>query len=52
MSRPGRTSQSEFTAEELLDFERPVVAEYTALAADLRDAVDGEVQFDEYAQIL
>ncbi|WP_267639976.1 FAD-binding and (Fe-S)-binding domain-containing protein [Haloarchaeobius amylolyticus] len=25
---------------------------YTALAADLREAVDGEVRFDEYAQVL
>jgi FAD/FMN-containing dehydrogenase/Fe-S oxidoreductase len=28
------------------------VAEYADLASDLRDAVDGEVRFDEYAQVL
>ncbi|WP_139136276.1 FAD-binding oxidoreductase, partial [Haladaptatus sp. W1] len=28
------------------------VAEYTSLASDLRDAVDGQVRFDEYSQIL
>ena len=32
--------------------EHPDVAAYTDLAADLREAVDGEVHFDEYAQVL
>jgi FAD/FMN-containing dehydrogenase/Fe-S oxidoreductase len=35
-----------------LDHDRPVVPEYRALAGDLRDRVDGEVMFDEYAQVL
>jgi FAD/FMN-containing dehydrogenase/Fe-S oxidoreductase len=30
----------------------PDAAAYADLAADLRDAVDGEVRFDEYAQVL
>ncbi|MFB6354325.1 MAG: hypothetical protein ABEJ92_09585, partial [Halobacteriales archaeon] len=30
----------------------PDVDAYAALAADLRAAVDGEVRFDEYAQLL
>ena len=32
--------------------DRPDVEEYAALAAELREHVAGEVQFDEYAQIL
>ncbi|MFC6799593.1 FAD-binding and (Fe-S)-binding domain-containing protein [Haladaptatus sp. DYSN1] len=32
--------------------ERPDIAEYQSLAADLREVVDGGVEFDEYAQIL
>ncbi len=32
--------------------EHPDVAEYAALASDLRDAVEGAVRFDEYAQVL
>jgi len=32
--------------------DRPDAAAYADLAADLRAAVDGEVQFDEYAQVL
>ena len=32
--------------------ERPDVEEYAALAADLRERVSGEVQFDEYSQVL
>jgi len=32
--------------------DRPDVEAYAALASDLRGRVDGEVQFDEYAQVL
>ena len=35
-----------------LGHERPDVPAYRALAADLRERVVGEVQFDEYAQVL
>jgi len=35
-----------------LGHDRPDVAAYRALATDLRDAVDGGVEFDEYAQVL
>jgi FAD/FMN-containing dehydrogenase/Fe-S oxidoreductase len=35
-----------------LGHEHPDVAEYTALAADLRERVAGDVRFDEYAQVL
>ncbi len=35
-----------------LDHERPDVPAYRALASELRDRVAGEVQFDEYAQVL
>jgi FAD/FMN-containing dehydrogenase/Fe-S oxidoreductase len=35
-----------------LGFEHPDVAEYATLATDLKDAIEGEVRFDEYAQIL
>ena len=35
-----------------LDLDRPDVEQYAALASDLRDRVDGDVMFDEYAQIL
>ena len=40
------------TSVESLDVDRPDVEEYAALAAALRDCVSGEVQFDEYAQVL
>ncbi len=35
-----------------LGHDRPDVPAYRALAEDLRERVDGEVQFDEYAQVL
>jgi len=35
-----------------LGHDRPDAEEYAALAAELRGTVDGEVRFDEYAQIL
>jgi FAD/FMN-containing dehydrogenase/Fe-S oxidoreductase len=35
-----------------LGHDHPDVAEYAALAADLRDRVRGDVRFDEYAQVL
>ncbi|MFB6167725.1 MAG: FAD-binding and (Fe-S)-binding domain-containing protein [Haloferacaceae archaeon] len=35
-----------------LGHDHPDVAEYAALAADLRDQVRGDVRFDEYAQVL
>ncbi|MFB6112490.1 MAG: FAD-binding and (Fe-S)-binding domain-containing protein [Halodesulfurarchaeum sp.] len=37
---------------ETLGHDRDDVEEYADLAADLRDRVDGGVQFDEYAQVL
>ncbi|MFC6785514.1 FAD-binding and (Fe-S)-binding domain-containing protein [Halobaculum halobium] len=40
------------TSAASLGHDRPDVEEYAALAADLRDRVAGEVQFDEYAQVL
>lgn len=40
------------TSARSLGNERPDVEEYQELAAALRARVDGEVQFDEYAQIL
>jgi FAD/FMN-containing dehydrogenase/Fe-S oxidoreductase len=35
-----------------LGHDRPDVEEYRDLASDLRDSVDGGVEFDEYAQVL
>jgi len=35
-----------------LGYDRPAVPEYRALAEALRERVTGEVQFDEYAQVL
>mgnify|MGYP000147401420 CR=1 FL=1 len=35
-----------------LGFDHPEPSAYAELAADLRDALDGDVRFDEYAQIL
>jgi FAD/FMN-containing dehydrogenase/Fe-S oxidoreductase len=35
-----------------VEADRPDVTEYTALAADLRAAITGEVRFDEYSQVL
>jgi len=40
------------TSAAALGHERPDVPAYRALAEDLRERVDGEVQFDEYAQVL
>ncbi|WP_435143404.1 FAD-binding and (Fe-S)-binding domain-containing protein [Halobaculum sp. P14] len=40
------------TSAASLGHDRPDVSAYAALAADLRDRVAGEVQFDEYAQVL
>ncbi|QLG62695.1 FAD-binding and (Fe-S)-binding domain-containing protein [Halorarum salinum] len=40
------------TSAASLGHERPDDPAYAALAADLRERVDGEVQFDEYAQVL
>ncbi|MFC7201755.1 FAD-binding and (Fe-S)-binding domain-containing protein [Halospeciosus flavus] len=40
------------TSVDSLGHDHPDVEEYAALASDLRDRVDGEVMFDEYAQIL
>ena len=40
------------TSAAALGHERPDVPAYRALAGDLRERVDGEVQFDEYAQVL
>jgi len=40
------------TSAASLGHDRPDVQEYAELASDLRDRIDGEVQFDEYAQVL
>ena len=40
------------TSADALGFDRPDVSAYSALAEDLRERVAGEVQFDEYAQVL
>ncbi|WP_152418115.1 MULTISPECIES: FAD-binding and (Fe-S)-binding domain-containing protein [unclassified Haloferax] len=40
------------TSATTLDVDRPDVTAYTALATELRDRVDGDVKFDEYAQVL
>jgi len=40
------------TSAENLGHDRPAVPEYRALATALRERVTGEVQFDEYAQVL
>ncbi|RDZ40134.1 FAD-binding oxidoreductase [Haloferax sp. Atlit-19N] len=40
------------TSATTLDLDRPDAAEYSALATELRSRVDGEVKFDEYAQVL
>ncbi|QDX39469.1 FAD-binding and (Fe-S)-binding domain-containing protein [Salarchaeum sp. JOR-1] len=40
------------TSVDALGHDHPDVAEYAALASDLRDRVEGAVMFDEYAQIL
>ncbi|SHH35833.1 FAD-binding and (Fe-S)-binding domain-containing protein [Halobaculum gomorrense] len=48
---PGANDRWETSAASL-GHDRPDVQEYADLASDLRDRVDGEVQFDEYAQVL
>jgi FAD/FMN-containing dehydrogenase/Fe-S oxidoreductase len=48
----GYVPPDESTSVDSLGHSHPDVAEYAALAADLRDAVDGKVRFDEYAQVL
>jgi len=40
------------TSVDSLGHDRPDVPEYRALAEDLRERVAGEVEFDEYAQVL
>ncbi|WP_010612137.1 hypothetical protein, partial [Halococcus hamelinensis] len=40
------------TSVEALGHDHTDVAEYRALADDLRETVRGEVDFDEYAQVL
>ncbi|MFB6234540.1 MAG: FAD-binding and (Fe-S)-binding domain-containing protein [Halopenitus sp.] len=40
------------TSSAALGHDRPDVPEYQALASDLRERVSGDVQFDEYAQVL
>ncbi|MFW5917236.1 MAG: FAD-binding oxidoreductase, partial [Halorubrum sp.] len=40
------------TSSAALGHDRPDVPAYRELASDLRGRVDGEVQFDEYAQVL
>ncbi|MES3516579.1 MAG: FAD-linked oxidase C-terminal domain-containing protein [Natronomonas sp.] len=40
------------TSAESLGHDRPDVEAYAALASELRDRISGDVQFDEYAQIL
>jgi FAD/FMN-containing dehydrogenase/Fe-S oxidoreductase len=40
------------TSVDALDHDHADVAEHQALAEDLRESVRGEVQFDEYAQVL
>ena len=48
---PTREPSPEISAARL-GHDRPDVEEYRDLASDLRDAVDGGVEFDEYAQVL
>ncbi|WP_348610411.1 FAD-binding and (Fe-S)-binding domain-containing protein [Halobaculum rarum] len=48
---PGTDERWETSAASL-GYDRPDVEEYAKLASDLRDRVAGEVQFDEYAQVL
>ncbi|MFB6157247.1 MAG: FAD-binding protein, partial [Haloferacaceae archaeon] len=46
------SERPEDTSAAALGHERPDVEEYRDLASDLRDRVDGGVEFDEYAQVL
>ncbi|MUW15799.1 FAD-binding protein, partial [Halorubrum sp. CBA1125] len=48
----GRGTADLDTSAAALGHDRPDAPAYRALASDLRDRVDGEVQFDEYAQVL
>jgi FAD/FMN-containing dehydrogenase/Fe-S oxidoreductase len=53
MAVEDHTGLSDFeTFREARGHDHPDVAEYAALAADLRAAVDCEVRFDEYSQVL
>jgi FAD/FMN-containing dehydrogenase/Fe-S oxidoreductase len=49
--RGGETDADRPSVDDL-GFDHPEPGEYAALAADLRDALDGDVRFDEYAQVL
>ncbi|MFB6139969.1 MAG: FAD-binding and (Fe-S)-binding domain-containing protein [Halosimplex sp.] len=49
---PDTSHAAPATSHETLGYDHPDAAEYAALAADLREAVAGEVRFDEYAQVL
>ncbi|WP_439026802.1 FAD-binding and (Fe-S)-binding domain-containing protein [Haloarchaeobius sp. DT45] len=46
------TDRSPRPSHDALGFDHPDDEAYVDLAADLREAVDGEVRFDEYAQVL
>ena len=48
----GGHAASQSDVRELYRQDNDVVDEYRALAADLSDAIDGTVRFDEYAQVL
>jgi FAD/FMN-containing dehydrogenase/Fe-S oxidoreductase len=48
----GSDTPTAATSAAALGHERPDVPAYRTLAEDLRERVDGEVQFDEYAQVL
>ncbi|MEF8840604.1 MAG: FAD-linked oxidase C-terminal domain-containing protein [Haloarculaceae archaeon] len=48
----GYVPPDESTSVDALGHPHPDAEEYAALAADLRDAVEGKVRFDEYAQVL
>jgi FAD/FMN-containing dehydrogenase/Fe-S oxidoreductase len=48
----GAVPRDEPTSVDALGHPHPDAAEYAALAADLREAVEGKVRFDEYAQVL
>ena len=48
----GYVPPDEATSVDSLGHPHPDAEEYAALAGDLRDAVEGKVRFDEYAQVL
>ncbi|MEF8776048.1 MAG: FAD-linked oxidase C-terminal domain-containing protein [Haloarculaceae archaeon] len=52
MSESTESGDDGLLSTDLVEADRPVPSEYAELATDLGDAVDGEVRFDEYAQIL